>query len=70
MSTENAAFRLTDSVLKSINQKMYIGVIFCDLAKEFDCVNHKIVLTKLHFFFFGIQETTASWFRSYIMDRK
>jgi hypothetical protein len=31
-------------------------------------VNHKILLTKLHFF--GIQGETASWFRAYLTDRK
>jgi hypothetical protein len=25
ISTENAAFKLTDSVLKSVNQKMHVG---------------------------------------------
>jgi hypothetical protein len=32
ISTENAAFKLTDSVLKSVNEKMHIGGIICDLA--------------------------------------
>jgi hypothetical protein len=27
-STENAAFKLTDNVLKSINKKMHVGGIF------------------------------------------
>jgi hypothetical protein len=52
---------------------MHVGGIFCDLAKAFDCfffdcVNHEILLTKLHFF--GIQGATASWFRSYLTNRK
>jgi hypothetical protein len=37
VSTEDPAFKLTDKELKSINQKMHVGGIFCDLAKAFDC---------------------------------
>jgi hypothetical protein len=48
ISTESAAFRITDTVLKSINQKMHVGGIFCDLAKAFDCRYHKILLADLH----------------------
>jgi hypothetical protein len=32
-STQNATFKLTDSVLISINQKLHVGGIFCDLGK-------------------------------------
>jgi len=48
MSTEDAAFRLTVSVFKTINQKMHVGGIFFDLAKAFECVNHEM-LAELHF---------------------
>jgi len=53
ISTEDAAFRLIDSVFKSINHKMHVGGIFCDLAKAFNCMNHYSLLAKLHFY--GIQ---------------
>jgi hypothetical protein len=40
ISTEDTTYKLTDNVLKSINQKMHVGGIFCDL--DFDCVSNEI----------------------------
>jgi hypothetical protein len=68
MSTEDAALKLTDGVLNSLNQKLHVGGIFCDLLKAFECVNHEILLTKLHFY--GIQGLTVDWSRSYLTNRK
>jgi len=66
ISTEDTPFRLTNSVFKSINQKIHVGGIFFDLAKAFDCVNHEILLPKLHFY--GDLGESKDWFRSYLAN--
>jgi hypothetical protein len=43
-TTENTAFKLTGNVLKSVNQKMHVGELFRELAKDFDCVYQEILL--------------------------
>jgi hypothetical protein len=59
-SVKNAAIKLTDSVLKSVNQKMHVGGIFCDLTKASGSANHEIVLTKYFFFAFKEEQQTGS----------
>jgi hypothetical protein len=51
-----------------LTKNLHVGGIFCDLAKAFDCVNHEILLAKLHVY--GIQEISADWFRSYLTNRR
>ena len=68
ISTEDAPVRLEDNVFTSINQKMHIAGIFCDLVKGFDCMNHEVLLTILHFI--GIQGVSLDLFMSYLTKRR
>jgi hypothetical protein len=42
LSTEKASYKLIDKILNTLNSRMLVGGIFCDLQKAFDCVNHNI----------------------------
>jgi hypothetical protein len=44
------------------------GVIFLELKKAFDCVDHDILIKKLSIY--GIHGLTLDWFRSYLSNRK
>jgi hypothetical protein len=48
--TNNVIYKLTDEILKALNKNLMVGGIFCDLDKAFDCVNHKILLSKFEFY--------------------
>ena len=51
-----------------IDRGKYTAMIFIDLKKAFDTVDHQILLDKMQFY--GIAELAHKWFSSYLDNRK
>lgn len=45
----------------------YIAVLFLDVSKAFDTVNHSLLFSKLHLL--GLDPSAVLWFKSYLADR-
>ena len=52
----------------NIDRGKYTGLIFIDLKKAFDTVNHDILLKQLEKY--GIRGLELDWFTSYLQERK
>ena len=46
---------------------MYVGVVFLDISKAFDTINHDLLLSKLSNL--GLFPSAVTWFLSYLSDR-
>ena len=62
-SNETALLNVVNDVLAMDEGKLSVLVLL-DLSAAFDTIGHGILLHRLHVF--GIQDTTLSWFRSYL----
>ena len=67
LSTDTATYAFLNNVLTSLDIKNYVGGLFCDLQKVFDCVNHDILLAKMKFY--GITGVAYKLIRSYLDNR-
>lgn len=68
ISADTATCKHIETIFSAWNKKEYIAGIFCALIKASDCVNHKLLLSKLKFY--EVRGAILEWFESYMNNRK
>jgi hypothetical protein len=66
-STDLDSHKLINDILMSLNNKLLIGCIFCDLQKAFDCVDNDLLLSKM--LWYGISGKGYTLIQSYLKNR-
>ena len=66
-STLTALIEATNSWSVNIDNGLVNGVIFIDLKKAFDNIDHTILIRKLRKY--GVDSSSLKWFESYLCDR-
>ena len=67
-STELAVSQVCNDIIENLENKSITCLVFLDLAKAFDTVNHQILLKKLSKY--GIRVEPLKLFKSYLLNRK
>ena len=67
-STETALIRLTNQILKNMDNDEVTGRVFIDFRKAFDVIDHELLLKKL--FIYRATPSSVAWLKSYLSERK
>ena len=67
-STLTCLLKMSDDWYNGLDLGKLVGLVFIDLKKAFDTVDHDILSKKLDVY--GVQQRELSWFRSYSSNHK
>ena len=62
--TQHALLKMIETWKTKLNIGYKIGVIYMDLSKVFDSLNHELVIAKLRCY--GIEQNAVEFFKSYL----
>ena len=66
-STSTSLIDITNTILQNIDKGKFTGLVFLDLTKAFDTLDHELLLTKLSDF--GLSNSSICWFKAYLTER-
>ena len=58
---------LVEKCHEVLDKRVYAGILLTDLSKAFDCINHEILIAKLHVYGFSLESLT--FIQSYLTNR-
>ena len=67
-STVSALIQMCDDWSDNMDKGRLTGVVFLDIRKAFDSVDHSILLEKVQFY--GVADRELMWFKSYLTARQ
>ena len=67
-NTEQCLIVMLEIWKKALDEKIVAGAILTDLSKAFDCLNHDLLLAKLHTY--GFDNQALNFIKSYLKGRK
>ena len=66
-SSQHALLHMLETWHKWLDKKKVVGALLMDLSKAFDCVNHNLLIAKLHAY--GFSDSALRLIKSYLSDR-
>ena len=67
-STNHVLFRLTENWKAALDSNLFTGAVLMDLSKAFDCIQHDLLIVKLHPYEFSFE--TLTFINSYLRNCK
>ena len=67
-SAQHALISLIEHWRSALDKKGYVGAVLMDLSKAFDCINHNLLIAKLHAYGFSID--ALKLIKCYLSNRK